>query len=53
MKFSLLDSNVWVALAMDRHAHHQAALAWFHEVPDDGSACFCRMKQNSFLRLVT
>jgi toxin-antitoxin system PIN domain toxin len=53
MKFSLLDSNVWVALTIDRHEHHRDALAWFDEVPDDRSACFCRMTQNSFLRLVT
>ena len=53
MKYSLLDSNVWVALAMDRHEHHQEALVWFQDVPDDGSACFCRMTQNSFLRLIS
>jgi len=53
MKLSLLDSNVWVALTIDRHEHHQEALAWFDEIPDDRSACFCRMTQNSFLRLVT
>lgn len=53
MKLSLLDSNVWVALTIDRHEHHREALAWFDEVPDDGSACFCRMTQNSFLRLVS
>jgi toxin-antitoxin system PIN domain toxin len=53
MKLSLLDSNVWVALAIDRHEHHRDALAWFSKVPDDGSACFCRMTQNSFLRLVS
>jgi uncharacterized protein len=50
---SLPDSNVWVALAIDRHEHHEAALAWFDEVADDHSACFCRMTQNSFLRLVS
>lgn len=53
MKLSLLDSNVWVALTIDRHEHHPEALAWFNEVPDDRSACFCRMTQNSFLRLVS
>lgn len=53
MKLSLLDSNVWVALAIDRHEHHREALAWFNEVPGDRSACFCRMAQNSFLRLVS
>jgi toxin-antitoxin system PIN domain toxin len=53
MKLGLLDSNVWVALTIDRHEHHPEALAWFNEVPDDRSACFCRMTQNSFLRLVS
>ena len=53
MKLSLLDSNVWVALTIDRHQHHPEALAWFGEAPDDKSACFCRMTQNSFLRLVS
>jgi len=53
MNLSLLDSNVWVALTIDRHEHHQEALAWFDEVPDDRSACFCRMTQNSFLRLIS
>lgn len=53
MKLNLLDSNVWVALTIDRHEHHRDALAWFTEVPDDGSACFCRMTQNSFLRLIS
>lgn len=53
MKLSLLDSNVWVALTFDRHEHHREALAWFNKVPDDRSACFCRMTQNSFLRLVS
>ena len=53
MKLNLLDSNVWVALTIDRHEHHPEALAWFGEVPDDRSVCFCRMTQNSFLRLVS
>ena len=53
MKFSLLDRNVWVALTLDRHEHHETALAWFNDIPNDGSCCFCRMTQNSFLRLVS
>jgi len=53
MKLSLLDSNVWVALTIDRHEHHETALAWFNDVPDDRSCCFCRMTQNSFLRLIS
>lgn len=53
MKLNLLDSNIWVALTIDRHEHHREALAWFNEMPDDRSACFCRMTQNSFLRLIS
>ena len=53
MKISLLDSNVWVALTFERHDHHRETLAWFNNLPDDGSACFCRMTQNSFLRLLS
>lgn len=53
MTLNLLDSNVWVALTIDRHEHHRKALAWFNEVPNNRSACFCRMTQNSFLRLVS
>jgi toxin-antitoxin system PIN domain toxin len=52
MMLSLLDSNVWVALAVDGHEHHRQALRWFNNVPDDRSACFCWMAQNSFLRLL-
>ena len=50
---SLLDSNVWAALTIDRHEHHAKALQWFDRAPDDQSTCFCRMTQNSFLRLIS
>jgi uncharacterized protein len=53
MSLSLLDSNVWVSLAIDRHEHHLLALDWFDKAAGDESACFCRMTQDSFLRLVT
>ena len=53
MSLSLLDSNVWVSLAIDRHEHHLLALDWFDKASGDASACFCRMTQNSFLRLLT
>jgi toxin-antitoxin system PIN domain toxin len=53
MSLSLLDTNVWVSLANDRHQHHLLALAWFDKASSDASACFCRMTQNSFLRLLT
>ena len=53
MSLSLLDTNVWVSLAIDRHEHHLLALDWFDKASGDASACFCRMTQNSFLRLLT
>jgi uncharacterized protein len=49
----LLDSNVWSALTIDRHAHHAKALEWFDRTPENRSACFCRMTQISFLRLIS
>lgn len=49
----LCDSNVWLALALSRHAHHGAARAWFDAVTDAGSVLFCRATQQSFLRLLT
>ncbi|HUG69654.1 MAG TPA: TA system VapC family ribonuclease toxin [Pirellulaceae bacterium] len=48
----LLDVNVWLALAFDRHRHHEAASHWFSIAPED-SCLFCRLTQISFLRLAT
>jgi toxin-antitoxin system PIN domain toxin len=53
MSLNLLDTNVWLSLANDRHEHHLLALDWFDQASDNASACFCRMTQNSFLRLLT
>ena len=49
----LVDSNVWVALAFESHEHHSVARAWLDGVVPPERACFCRMTQNSFLRLAT
>jgi toxin-antitoxin system PIN domain toxin len=49
----LCDSNVFVALVISRHLHHSVALKWFDALPDGDTATFCRMTQNSFLRLLT
>jgi toxin-antitoxin system PIN domain toxin len=48
----LPDINVWIALASDRHVHHQTAAAWFDEI-ESGAAAFCRVSQMGFLRLIT
>jgi toxin-antitoxin system PIN domain toxin len=48
----LPDINVWIALASDRHVHHEAGKNWFAEV-EPGGAAFCRVTQMGFLRLIT
>ena len=53
MSLSLLETNVWVSLTIDRHEHHLLALDWFDKASGDTSACFCRMTQNLYLRLFT
>ena len=47
----LPDVNVWIALASDRHEHHDIARLWFNSLAQ--AACFCRVTQMSFLRLLT
>lgn len=49
----LLDSNVWLALALSAHLHHTAAVEWLAGVDEPASVCFCRATQQSFLRLLT
>ena len=46
------DINVWIALASDRHVHHDAAKNWFADI-ESGEAAFCRVTQMGFLRLIT
>ena len=48
----LPDVNVWLALAFEVHAHHSVAKAWFDTV-DAGSAVWCRLTQQGFLRLAS
>src|ERR1035437_3820940 len=47
----LPDVNVWIALASDRHEHHDSARLWFDAAV--APVCFCRVTQMSFLRLLT
>jgi toxin-antitoxin system PIN domain toxin len=49
----LLDSNVWLALALSKHIHHQAAREWLETIEEPESIAFCRATQQSFLRLLT
>jgi hypothetical protein len=50
-KRSFPDVNVWFALAVADHPHHQAALAWWNE--ESSIAGFCRLTQLGLLRLLT
>jgi uncharacterized protein len=49
----LCDSNVWLALALSEHVHHQAARTWFEGVAQPASVLFCRATQQALLRLLT
>jgi len=51
-KTCLLDVNVWLALASERHIHHHIAKVWFDQL-GLAEAAFCRITQISFLRLIT
>lgn len=49
----LCDSNVWLALAVSGHTHHEGAAAWFSDVISPASVHFCRSTQQSLLRLLS
>ena len=49
----LVDVNVWVALAVVEHDHHDAALDWFIQLGQDDAVVLCRVTQMGFLRLLT
>ena len=49
---SLVDLNVWLALAFDGHVHHPTALNWFKRGAAN-TAGFCRITQLGLLRLLT
>ena len=49
---SLVDANVWLALAVDAHFHPATAKAWF-EGQSDESCAFCRITQMALLRHLT
>jgi toxin-antitoxin system PIN domain toxin len=49
----LVDSNVWLALAVSGHGFHVVAHAWMTSQTAPGEALFCRSTQQSFLRLLT
>ena len=49
----LCDSNVWLALTIDNHAHHNVVEDWLGTIAEASSVHFCRATQQSFLRLLT
>lgn len=48
----LPDINVWLALAVESHIHHDATGEWFENL-GNGTAAFSRMTQQGFLRLAS
>lgn len=48
----LPDVNVWIAIAVADHEHHQEAANWLATTAND-SLAFCRITQMGFLRLLT
>ena len=49
----LCDSNVWLALALSKHSHHNATREWLESVEVPASIVLCRAVQQSLLRLLT
>jgi toxin-antitoxin system PIN domain toxin len=49
----LVDTNVWLALALSKHIFHGAATVWLAAEPAPKELLFCRATQQSFLRLLT
>lgn len=49
----LPDTNVWLALTLKAHVHHDVALAWYEGLEQGRLAVFCRASQQSLLRLLT
>lgn len=47
------DTNVWLALALSGHVHHDIARAWLETVDEPVTVYFCRVTQQAFLRLLT
>ena len=48
----LLDANVWLALAVEAHTHHERARTYWEQEAAPVAA-FCRVTQMAFLRLLT
>ncbi len=49
---SLVNANIWLAIAVDGHTHHAAAASWF-DVKAENTCAFCRITQLALLRHLT
>lgn len=49
----LVDTNVWLALTLSKHALHRASRDWLDETTSQDLLLFCRSTQQSYLRLLT
>ncbi|MDZ4659366.1 MAG: TA system VapC family ribonuclease toxin [Bythopirellula sp.] len=49
----LADSNIWLALALSKHAFHGVTRDWLAGRKSTEPLLFCRPTQQSFLRLLT
>lgn len=47
------DLNVWVALSIRSHEHHQRAWTWYQSLRPAEELAFCRMSQLGLMRLLT
>ena len=53
MTTCLPDVNVWLALTISAHHHHDRSVTWFNGVTEPESVLFCRTTQQAFLRLLS
>lgn len=53
MRGFLIDSNIWLAIAFDRHGSHAAAVELIDETTVEFPACFCRSTEQSIVRLLS
>ena len=47
------DVNVWLAMSLITHQHHEAARAWYDRLPSETDLVFSRLTQLGLLRLLT
>lgn len=45
----LCDSNIFLALTLEAHSHHQRAVHWIESRPEPIMLCFCRATQLAYL----